>query len=665
MQLKKYKFLLPVLILFALSSCQREDSRVDNMNYEFPPEITDFIPYENNPVFSGTEQGTWDDMIRERGFILFDEGVYKMWYTGYNDSISDIKYLGYAISEEGVTWERYSGNPVFSGKWAEDMFVFKHEDDYYMYAEGRDDVAHMMTSRDGITWEEQGDLTILKTTGDAIPGPYGTPVIWIEDGKWYLFYERNDEGIWIATSEDKLTWTNIQDEPVIKMGPEEYDSGAVAANQVIKHKGKYYIYYHGSTNPNWADPDEQALWTSSVAMSADLINWTKYPGNPVVEGDHSSPIVVFDGNQHRLYTMHDKAWMYTPASTEAKIGILFSPPPEYENESGDYRSPLQFYDGRMVKTPGEWDERRDEILNRWHEMMGEWPPLIENPKFEFIESVRKDNYTRHKILLEWREDEMTTAYLLVPEGEGPYPAVITVYYEPETAIGLKVEKRDFACQLAKRGFVTLSVGTSATKDSKPYAQYYPDPDNVTVEPLSMLACLAANSWNFLAKRPEVDSARIGITGHSYGGKWAMFASCLYEKFACAAWSAGGIVFDESRPNVNYWEPWYLGYHRKPWRKAGVVTEENPARGTYHELVKNGYDLHELHALMAPRPFLVSGGSEDQPERWIPLNHSIAVNNLLGYKYRVAMTNRTGHAPTEGSNEQMYLFFEYFLKGEDR
>ena len=79
------------------------------------------------------------------------------------------------------------------------------------------------------------------------------------------------------------------------------------------------------------------------------------------------------------------------------------------------------------------------------------------------------------------------------------------------------------------------------------------------------------------------------------------------------------------------------------------------------MIETGHDLHELHALMAPRPFLVSGGSEDPPQRWTALNHSIAVNELLGYSNRVAMTNRKGHSPTEESNEQIYLFFEHFLK----
>jgi hypothetical protein len=92
----------------------------------------------------------------------------------------------------------------------------------------------------------------------------------------------------------------------------------------------------------------------------------------------------------------------------------------------------------------------------------------------------------------------------------------------------------------------------------------------------------------------------------------------------------------------------------------MMTEDNPGKGIYLKLREDGYNLTDLHALMAPRPFLVSGGSEDPPERWIALNHSIQVNKLLGYKNRVAMTNRTEHSPNEESNEQVYQFFIHFL-----
>ena len=65
--------------------------------------------------------------------------------------------------------------------------------------------------------------------------------------------------------------------------------------------------------------------------------------------------------------------------------------------------------------------------------------------------------------------------------------------------------------------------------------------------------------------------------------------------------------------------------------------------------------------MAPRPFLVSGGSEDPPERWQALNHTQAVNEVLGYRHRVAMTNRPEHSPNEESNRVIYGFLEHFLQ----
>ena len=122
-----------------------------------------------------------------------------------------------------------------------------------------------------------------------------------------------------------------------------------------------------------------------------------------------------------------------------------------------------------------------------------------------------------------------------------------------------------------------------------------------------------------------------------------------------------IVFDETRPNINYWEPWYLGWDASRQRERGVPSDTRPRTGPYKTMIETGRDLHELHALMAPRPFLVSGGAEDPPERWQALNHTVAVNSLPGYGNRIAMTNRDTHDPTPQSNGQLYAFFEHFLK----
>jgi hypothetical protein len=115
--------------------------------------------------------------------------------------------------------------------------------------------------------------------------------------------------------------------------------------------------------------------------------------------------------------------------------------------------------------------------------------------------------------------------------------------------------------------------------------------------------------------------------------------------------------------VNYWEPWYLGQDaaQKEQRKAGVPSAQNPRTGAYARLTADKRDLTDLHALICPRPFLVSGGSEDPPERWAALNHSREVNTLLGFKDRMAMTNRPAHTPDEKSNAVVMAFFEHFLK----
>src|SRR5690606_18237413 len=123
----------------------------------------------------------------------------------------------------------------------------------------------------------------------------------------------------------------------------------------------------------------------------------------------------------------------------------------------------------------------------------------------------------------------------------------------------------------------------------------------------------------------------------------------------------GIVFDEGRPNVNYWEQWYLGYEPGKERPRGGPRAGLPRTGAYRRLVEQGRDLHELHALLAPRPLLVSGGSEDPPERWRALNHLVAVNRLLGRDRQVAMTNRPDHAPTAESNAQLYAFLAEHLQ----
>lgn len=352
----------------------------------------------------------------------------------------------------------------------------------------------------------------------------------------------------------------------------------------------------------------------------------------------------------------------------AQLAPYYDPPSEFAGKFGDYTSPLVDQDGKRVTTADEWKQRREKIAAIWHKRLGGWPPLVEKPTVKRIKSEPREGYERHEVQVQISsEGQYVDGILLIPPGKGPFPAVFVPFYEPLTSVGEGQKGRgthDYGLQLVKRGFVTLSIGTPGAMEKigiDTRKALVAAGEKERRQPLSLLAYVAANCHTALAQMPEVDGERIGIVGLSYGGKWSMFASCLHDKFACAVWSDPGIVFNEKNSNVNYWEPWYLGYDPHTKRKAGVPSDENPRTGLYKELIDSEEDLVSLHALMAPRPVLVSGGTEDPPRNWQALNHLVEVNQVLGQKNRVAMTSRTTHVPTAEALELELAFLEYWLK----
>src|SRR6202008_971227 len=95
-----------IVLLCAQASCTRtpqtneKSSTTDSSTY--PLEILQFKEGEGNPVFTGTGADTWDQKIRERGYILKEDGMYHMWYTGYRENPSTDMHLGYATSTDGL-----------------------------------------------------------------------------------------------------------------------------------------------------------------------------------------------------------------------------------------------------------------------------------------------------------------------------------------------------------------------------------------------------------------------------------------------------------------------------------------------------------------------------------------------------------------------------------
>ena len=302
---RSHTLLLMLVLVLAPVTCLADEL--------FPDELTKFEPITSNPVFAAQGDGHWDVKIRERGWIIREGDLWRMWFTGYDGTRPGQKMLGYATSRDGLSWQPHPANPIYKEHWVEDVCIIPHEGTLYMFAEGEHDRAQLLTSRDGIAWQRVSTLDVRLKNGEPIPdGAFGTPTAWFEDGVWNLFYERNDKAIWLARSRDLKVFTNVQDEPVMSPGPADYDRDMIAMNQIIKHRDRYYAVIHGTKKND--EPTQPNLWSTGLATSTDLIHWTKYAGNPLrpVSENKSSGLLIHDGHQFLLYTMHGKVDVHLP-----------------------------------------------------------------------------------------------------------------------------------------------------------------------------------------------------------------------------------------------------------------------------------------------------------------------------------------------------------------
>ena len=95
-----------------------------------------------------------------------------MWFTGLGGTVSNRPYqIGYAFSNDGKNWTKYSNNPVikyptglYRGKTNLKIFTKgNHYLGYFTYGiSGIDPEIHHATSKDGISWTEYANNPVLK-----------------------------------------------------------------------------------------------------------------------------------------------------------------------------------------------------------------------------------------------------------------------------------------------------------------------------------------------------------------------------------------------------------------------------------------------------------------------------------------------------------------------
>ena len=193
-----------------------------------------------------------------------------------------------------------------------------------------------------------------------------------------------------------------------------------------------------------------------------------------------------------------------------------------------------------------------------------------------------------------------TLRFAAPGGALPRPVVVLPFYDTHVLFGEASAlypdpdarpTRAFAQEFLAAGFGVLAVpwwAETLAAEADPlelHARYGPiaaehQRHHPEVTGLGRSVADLRLAVDALAQIDEVDSSRIGVFGHSLGGKLALFSAALDPRIAAAVTHEPGLGFAHS----NWSDPWYFG-----------------------ERVPCDRDLDQVLGLVSPRPVLYAGG----------------------------------------------------------
>jgi hypothetical protein len=260
----------------------------------YPTNLLDcdgFQPMPNGALIPDGGPNDWDQELREIGNFLYDpndpdpQRLYKFTYSAYVlPYYEDQVWVGAAFSPDGVTWTKY-GPPIIS-RASEDPYVVLVDGGYYLYCEDKGAVPfrniRRFRSSDFVNWTDDGVVFDIQPGGDPPGWQWGdvsSPLVWIENGTWYLLYEGRGGGylgrIGLATSSDGLSWTRVGDDPVLTEPVGGWDDTAQVPDDLMRVGDQYCLTFHGCNTNN-----PVGFW-AGLAYSTDLVHWTASPANPV------------------------------------------------------------------------------------------------------------------------------------------------------------------------------------------------------------------------------------------------------------------------------------------------------------------------------------------------------------------------------------------------
>ena len=125
------------------------------------------------------------------------------------------------------------------------------------------------------------------------------------------------------------------------------------------------------------------------------------------------------------------------------------------------------------------------------------------------------------------DGESIPVYLYEPEGEGPFPVVVSVHGGPESQA--RPEFAPLTQHLVSRGY---SVAVPNVRGSTGYGKRYEHLDDIEKRLDSVRDLAALHDW--LGGRPEIDGSQAVLYGRSYGG-YMVLAGLAFQP---GLWAAG-------------------------------------------------------------------------------------------------------------------------------
>lgn len=264
---------------------------------------------------------------------------------------------------------------------------------------------------------------------------------------------------------------------------------------------------------------------------------------------------------------------------------------------------------REVDSIEDWQKRRSEIMAGMQTVMGQLPgdekrcPL----DVQVHEEVDCGKYLRRLISYATEPGSRVPAYLCIPKvalaaGASPVPAALCLHGTDNTighgtVVGLGRPNRNYAGELAERGWVTLAPNYPLL------AKYQPNLEELGWESGTLKAVWDnIRGLDLLDTLPYVQHGRYGAIGHSLGGHNSVYTAVFDERITTVVTSCGlDSYLDYYNGTPEVWQP------GRGWTQIRYM----PRLGDYREdLTQIPFDFHELIGALAPRPTLIIAPMRD-------------------------------------------------------